>query len=353
MTCYKQPDYVRAVTLRRALASDPNNTVIVIKNSHKGILRYGEVLCKLIWIRLRQRPDVYLLTFRGYEILPAFNLLTWPKPVVFDEFINPLEWLNEPRPELWAPLVPKRLLRSLYRLLIRRSSYVLADTDAHASSSAHLTFGKAYPRIVAVPVSTDEEVFKPERALTKRASSTHFTVFYYGNMLPLHGIEHVFAAARELRDEPIRFEIVGGSSATAKAAEAARQEGAHLRYRPWVSYAALPREIHRADLCLGGPFGDTAQARQVITGKTYQFLAAGAAVVVGKNDASHDFADKANCLLVPLGNTYALVRAIRWAYKHPKDLAAIRKKGRQLYQQKFSNDHVAAQLSALLQTLKC
>ena len=42
--------------------------------------------------RRQQKPDVYLLTFRGYEMLPFYALLiAGSQPVVFDEWINPLE----------------------------------------------------------------------------------------------------------------------------------------------------------------------------------------------------------------------------------------------------------------------
>ena len=40
ITCYKQPDYVRAVTLRAAVVANPGAKLLVVKNSHKGALRY-------------------------------------------------------------------------------------------------------------------------------------------------------------------------------------------------------------------------------------------------------------------------------------------------------------------------
>ncbi len=136
ITCYKQPDYVRALVLRVALVANPENKIYIIKNRQLGLLRYPEVLMKLLIIRFKHRPDAYLLTFRGYEVLPAVNVVTWPKPLIFDEFINPLEWLHEPRPERWARFVPKKVLRRIYRLFLRRSKFILADTAAHTSYSA-------------------------------------------------------------------------------------------------------------------------------------------------------------------------------------------------------------------------
>src|SRR5579862_6847991 len=97
ITCYKQPDYGRAVALRNGLQAIIDIQTVVIKNHHKGILRYPEVLLKTLLIKLRQQPDVYILTFRGYEILPAILLLAFGKPVILDELISPLEVVNEHR----------------------------------------------------------------------------------------------------------------------------------------------------------------------------------------------------------------------------------------------------------------
>ena len=92
ITCYKHPDYVRAKTLRAAARSLDNVEVIVVKNTQRGVLRYPEVLWRVLWVRLRLRPDVYLVTFRGYEIFPFVRTLSIGKTMWYDEFINPIEW---------------------------------------------------------------------------------------------------------------------------------------------------------------------------------------------------------------------------------------------------------------------
>jgi glycosyltransferase involved in cell wall biosynthesis len=343
ITCYKQPDYVRAQTLRAAVMA-AGHECIVVKNSRSGLLRYPETAWKLLATRLSQRPDAYVLTFRGYEFLPLANILTWPKPLVFDEFINPLQWLEEPRPEAWAPLVPKGFLKFLYRFLLRRPHTVLTDTPQSAAASARLTYGGPNRKLTALPVSTDETVFTP----APKKPHKGFKIFYYGNMLPLHGLSHVLEAAVALRTLPVTFTVVGGKKEASAAVEAAAARGARVSYRAWVDYDKLPAEIHGSDLCLGGPFGDTSQARLVITGKTYQFLACGAPTVVGKTSAANVFIDKRDCLLVPLGDSGALADAIRWAYRHPKKLAAIGRHGRELYDARFSIRAIAPQLQAVL-----
>ncbi len=346
ITCYAHPDYVRAVTIRRALQDQPNTKLFVVKNRHKGLLRYPEVTARLIWTRLRHRPDVYVLTFRAYEILPVAALLTWPKKLVFDEFLNPLEWLREDRKEWWAKLVPQRLLIGFYRLLLKRCALVLEDTDAHAQYSSQL-LGVPHEKFIALPVGTDEKLFKPKQT----AKSKDFSVFYYGSMLPLHGLDVVLAAAERLKDKPIRFVFAGGDKHTVAAVAAARNNGANIDHHAWIPFEKLADTARESHLTLGGPFGDTPQARMVVTGKTYQFLACGAPVLVGKTKASDDFKHKINCLMTPLGDSAAIAEQILWAYEHPKELERIAQAGHQLYTDMFSSKALAHQMSMILQKL--
>ncbi len=350
VTCYKQPDYVRARTLRAAAADCSGVEPIIIKNKHVGLLRYPEVICALVWARLKYRPDAYLLTFRGYEILPFAAVLTWPKPLIYDEFINPLEWLREPRPERWIRYIPHSLLRRVYKFLLRRCQVVLADTETHAQYSHQLS-KVAELKYESIPVSTDETLFRLPEAQQPHKKSGPFTVFYYGNMLPLHGLNHVLAAAIALKDLPIEFKLVGGDKVTHERVGAARDKGAHIIYKPWVAFEKLPALIYGADLCLGGPFGNTVQAQHVITGKTYQFLACAAPTMIGKNKATGLFRDKENCLLVPLAASEALSSAVAWAYHHQDQLKTIGAQGRRLYEKEYSQAVVSDKLAAILRSL--
>ena len=347
VTCYYQPDYVRAVTLRHAVADNPKHQLLMIKNNHKGLLRYPEVLCRLIWVRLTKRPDAYLLTFRAYEIFPFANILTWPKPLIYDEFLNPLEWLEEDRKEWWAKLVPKALLRSFYNLLLKRPVIVLADTDAHANYSQKI-LGLRSDKFVGLPVGTDESLFHPVKPVTQNGD---FTVFYYGSMIPLHGLSVVLEAFERLKDLPIKLVFSGGDQATVNAVEAAKKRGAHIEHLLWIPYAELRDYVAKAQLTLGGPFGDTTQAKMVVTGKTYQFLACNAPVLVGETEVKTNFKDGVNCLSVPLGDAQALADKIEWAYNNPGKLETIRKAGRKLYEDEFSPASLSRQLGKILERL--
>src|SRR5665213_977220 len=207
ITCYKQNDYVRARSLRTAFAAVPGVETLVIRNRQTGMLRFLEVPVKILAARWRQKPDVYVITFRGYEML-LFMVLTFiRKPIIFDELVNFTEWMEE-HERLKPGTLRYRLFRRWYANLAKHCRFILADTDAHARHSAHLN-RLDIGRYRTIPVGTDETVFHPR--LSKPAGKRPFTVFYYGNMLPLHGLSYVLEAAVLLKDQPdINFRCVGG-----------------------------------------------------------------------------------------------------------------------------------------------
>lgn len=339
VTCSPQNDYPRARSLRTAVAACPGVETLIIRNSHKSRLRYPEVMLKLSKARLFDRPDAYLLTFRGYETFLFMALTFARKPIIFDELINFTEWMEE-QGRLKTGSIPYRLFRRWYAWLTGHARIILADTNAHAQYSATLNM-LSIKRYKTVPVGVDEEIFAPLAASTTKKKQ--FTVLYYGHMVALHGLPHVLEAAVLLKDRPnINFRLIGGKQKgrVAKACIEAKEAGAHVTHESWLPLEGLPEAIHEAGLVLGGPFGNTLQSQYVITGKTHQVLACAAPVLIGENKVHEGFRDKHNCLMVPQADTRALVKAISWAAEHPSELAQIGKAGRQLYEQQFSQVHI-------------
>jgi glycosyltransferase involved in cell wall biosynthesis len=351
ITCYHDPDYVRARSLRAGLKSLPGTKIVVIKNTHKGLLRYPEVLMNLRRVLKTQKIDVCLLTFRGQEILPFVLFLAGKRPVWFDEFIVPIAYATgEQHHRSWGIRLKYFLARvsePMYRRWLRRCTAVLADTTAHAELSARLS-NMNLSKYTAVPVGTDENLFKPAENVAKPEP---FRVFYYSTgMQPLHGVEVVLDAARNLKaNTDIDFLMVGGGKTLRQAVQKAVADGAHISYEPWIPFAELPATMHAAGVCLGGPFGNTPQAQHVITTKTYQILAAGEPAIVGASEATSEFlVGKQNALVVPQADAEALARTIRWAHAHPKELKTIAANGRKLYERQFSSNAIAEKLRPLV-----
>jgi glycosyltransferase involved in cell wall biosynthesis len=280
-------------------------------------------------------------------LLPV-RLLSLGRPLIYDEFINPIEWVSYEHKKIgkYNPLTG--LLWLYYRLLLAWASLTLTDTESHADLSAGMMKVRR-DKFLTLPVGTDEANFTTEGLM--QAENDVFTVLYYGNMLPLHGLEYVLEAAVAMNHEPVKFVLVGGNAKVAHDVAFAVGNGANIDYKAWVDYDQLPKLMNEADLCLAGPFGDTFQAQYVITGKAYQYLAMGRPTVVGQNKESDVFTDRKNALIVRQGNAEALVGAIRWAMDHKAELRMIGKQGQELYHQELSVKRITERLEPVLRTL--
>lgn len=353
VTCSPQNDYPRARSLRTAFACAPDVETLIIRNRHTNRWRYPEVMLKILKARLIDRPDAYVLTFRGYEMMLYMRLtMVLYKPIIFDEFINHTEWLAEQsylKQDTWL----YKIFRRWNSWVVRRCRFILADTDAHAKNSSILNT-LSIERYRVLPVSAEEDIFRPQTS-RKISSGKKFTVLYYGHMVALHGLEYVLEAAKLLKDrQDIQFRLIGGKKQgkIAKACAEAAQAGANVTHESWLPFEDLPKAIQEAGLTLGGPFGDTMQANFVVTGKTYQALACARPVLIGKNEVNEGFTDKENCLMVPQADPKALAEAISWAASHRKELVRIGKNGHKLYETHFSQDSVNKLVGEIVEELR-
>jgi glycosyltransferase involved in cell wall biosynthesis len=223
---------------------------------------------------------------------------------------------------------------------------VLTDTRQHAEFYQN-RFGLPSDKILVIPVGALEAEGASDIANEVKVPDETLSVLFYGSMLPLHGIDIIVAAAAQVSDLPIRFDFVGGNARQIQRLHNLCATNGVTRYtqRNWVPLDELvASDIPRSDICLGGPFGGTPQALRVITGKTSQCLALGKATIIGAIDEATGFVDQLNCLLVPQADASALALKIRWACVHRDELPAIGLRGRSLYDERLSVQHVARQL---------
>lgn len=353
---YRDPHYVRTRSILSALKQLPEVDVLEAINSRKGIGRYFETFQKIQEIRKAFDPDLYMLGFRGHEFYWPLRLLVGKKPIVLDAMMSPYASLSQERKFGIPGALAATAWRVVEKSVLTNADLVLTDTQQHLLFYQR-EFSLPPEKLVALPVGADERAeataespLEPNYDLERPMS-----ILFYGSFLPLHGVETILAAATRVKDLPLRFDFVGGNKKQSRELKSncARLGISKYTHRPWVSYDELVKEtIPNADLCLGGPFGDTEQAKRVVTGKASQCLALGKPTVIGKIDEDTGFVDKENCLWVPQGNPDALADAIRWAFKHPAELRKIGKKGRATYVERLSIGEIRRRLQPALASLR-
>ncbi|MFC1975335.1 glycosyltransferase [Chloroflexota bacterium] len=347
---YYSTNYVRTTTLVEALKRIDNLILYQARNTSTGIFRYFQTLYKLLIIRFKHNPDYYVLGFRGYEIFWIVRAITLGKSLIFDHMMSPYDSLLNERKRIKKDGLIDKLVFIYEKLILRHSDVILTDTTLHKTCFSTL-FQINPDKIHAIYVGTDEDLFKLSVDIPENKKS-FFEVFFYGSFQPLHGVDIVLKAASMLKERPIQFTLIGGDKKKLTGFyQMIKQLGLeNVTHKKWVDHEKLPGLIQKADLCLGGPFGNTGQARRVITGKTFQFLAMGKPAVVGQIDQNYDFEDRKNCLLVPQGDEKALADAIRWGFDHRDKLASIGQKGRNLYLENFSIRDISQNIQVIFES---
>lgn len=363
---HKRPNYVRTDVLLRVLKNLDGYELIDCRNTIRSVFRYIETIIRLIWIRLTQNPDIYLLGFRAQDIYFSVRFLTMGKPLIVDEFVVAydsviFEGKFEGKGLSFSEngLVAK-ILYTYEKLMLKSANYILTDTQLHRRLIVD-TFDIDKDRIKAIPVGTIEEFFNDDNAaeikiFNPSRSGASFKIFYYGDIMKLHGFDVILKAAKKLKTFPIKFTLGVGRKVQYAQEQIKRVFGKEVPHNieivGWINgYDKIIDYMNDAHLCISGPFGATGQAMRVIHGKTYQYLALGRPTVIGQIPYNYGFQHKINCLYVEQGNPDALAEAILWAYNHPRKLKKIGRNARRLYKERFSNEQIAEELIEVFEEL--
>lgn len=273
---------------------------------------------RLAWQLARcPRPDAVLVGFPGVlDMLVAAPIARARRiPLVWDMFMSLYDTVVVDR-RLVTPGNPvARILFRLERAAVRRAKTVFLDTQAHARH-VERTLGLRDGSMGAVWVGVETSHFsKPtDPAWTTPDERPRATrVLFYGQFIPLHGIETIIEAARLMRDEPVDWHLVGrGQEAVRIQALLEQDPLPRLKWDPWIPYDELSRSIAQADVCLG-IFGTSGKAASVIPNKVFQILAMGRPLITRDSNAIRELLrhDPPCVSLVPPADPRSLADAVR------------------------------------------
>jgi len=279
------------------------------------LARWAFAYPALIWRLARaDKPDVLLVGYPGIlDALIATCVGHMRRiPVAWDVFISLYDTMIEDRKLLRSGSVPARLLRRLERMALHRVDIVFMDTQAHARR-IEMLFDLPPGSSGAIWVGTEAERFKSVGTPSPRAADAPMKVLFYGQFIPLHGISTIIEAARELRDEPVEWTLIGrGQEAPATRGLLQADPLPKVQWIEWVDYDQLRSWIAQADLCLG-IFGTSEKAASVIPNKVFQMVAAGRPLITRDSPAIRELLQPSpgHVYLVPGGDPEALADAVR------------------------------------------
>ncbi|MDA8584997.1 glycosyltransferase [Rhodobacteraceae bacterium] len=241
-------------------------------------------------------------------------LVLWPfaklrgQDIVWDMFLSLYDTVVNDRHMVSRHGPAANLLWAVEWLAARAADKVLLDTEAHADYIAEL-FGLTADKTAAVPVGAELEQFP--RLDPAIPDNSRPKVLFYGQLIPLHGIETILAAALSARGQGIDWHIIGtGQDRPKLEAALANKDARHVTWEEWLPYTSLVDAIAASDICLG-IFGASRKAASVVPNKVYQSLFAGRAVITRASPAIIEtFTPGQGLTLVPHSDPDALLDAI-------------------------------------------
>jgi glycosyltransferase involved in cell wall biosynthesis len=279
----------------------------------RGLLRTALAYPRLVVRFLRaEAPDVVVVGYMGQlDVLVLYPFARLRQvPVLWDQFLSIYDTVIDDRRKLPPQHPLAKVLYAWEWLACRAADRVLMDTRAHARYVVD-TFGVTPERVEAVWVGAETAVFRPA-ASSPKGEREALEVLFYGQLIPLHGVETIVRAARLLQDLPIHFVLIGSGQEEALVRRLlAEQPLANLEWHPWVEYERLIEAIEAADVCLG-IFGRSDKAARVIPNKVFQIIAARRPLITRDSPAIREIfgSESPGVWLVPPDDPQALASTL-------------------------------------------
>ena len=150
-----------------------------------------------------------LVPYMGQIDLLVIKPLAWfrRKPVMWDVYISLYDTLVFDRKSISKLNPISKLIYYLEWLDFKLADIAIADTEPHARYMKELFKLKKEPSVVHIGANSKE--FYPLNKESK-IPVDKFSVLFYGNLSPMHGVETIVRAAALLADKTeIEFMIIG------------------------------------------------------------------------------------------------------------------------------------------------
>ena len=279
------PDYPRNARLRGYLEAHGVEVVVVRAHVHGSALQRHLRQARDGWRAGRGFDAVVLSEFSLHFVWISWLLARRSRAL---HVVDVLVGMHETEVGDWQRVdrggAKARVLRAWDRLALLASDVALTDTAPRAERFTAVTAGRR--TVHALPVGAPAWDWRGDPAVP----GDRLRVLYYGNYLPLHGVDVlVDGVAQARRRASVHLTLVGDGGLRPEVERRVRERlpDEAVTFVDRCPATALPGLIAASDV-VAGVFGSSDKAAEVVANKVWQGLAAGRTVLTRESPALAD-----------------------------------------------------------------
>jgi glycosyltransferase involved in cell wall biosynthesis len=349
------PGYARNRILVKGMVENGAEVVCCNGGSTGGIAKFLRLMVRYFKIS-DKHFDLVIVMFPPQQTMVAmapilsFMRLFQRTPVIVDMLTSHYEGYILDRKKYSPQSFHAKWYKWLDRTAVRLADFAIVNC---ALGGKFLTdeLGISAKKIITVFNGADDDLLKKSEKTNKFKDPREFLVNFHGNFMPLHGVPYIIQAANILKNENIKFQLVGRGHDYDASRKMAEDLG--LKNIIWtgrIPYESLPAYINKADVCLG-IFGDTSKTETVIPNKIFEVIAMGKAIITADTEAVRElFEDGENILFCRKADPNSLAGAILKLKNNTELMDKITQNSYALFTAKFSKKEIVKDLINTLKT---
>ena len=323
---------------------------VYLKVGHIDVISVMKAFVKLYFKHRKINYDIIVLPlWWGAIQLPMLKLIS-KKPILYFGQGSPYDELVNDRKKIKANSFTAKFFYYFEKMVCRWSDLITKETQVEIDYyTKEMKVSKEKFRVLLLSVDESKfpvcEIKKPEK---------EFHVLYFGQFIPLHGVEVIIEAAKILSPHlDIKFRFCGDGQIKEAIMELSKKYALkNVEFLGFVPHETLQNELKKSDLCLG-IFGESHKASIVVTNKVYQILCSQKPLITMESDAVREInlENNKNCVLIPNRSSEKLASEILNLKNNPEKLKKIAIAGRKIYLENFSMDVTSKKLQSFLDEL--
>ena len=237
----------------------------------------------------RNKFSAFYIPYPGITVCLLLSLIPKrlrPKYIVLDLFISMYDTVVLDRKIFSQNSMVSKLVYNIELKSLSVVDKIVVDTRQNLEFySSMFKFPEARFSISSLSIGWDTLVANTPEVDEGANVGEFLEVLFVGTMVPLHGIEQILSAAEILKEQKVRFTIVGDGQQSYLVEDYIRRGFADnvVWVKEWKSQIEVANLIENSDVCLG-IFSSASKAQRVCPLKLYHYLRSGKAIITGETN---------------------------------------------------------------------